>query len=103
MTYTLEPFLTVEDLMVLFVVSRVTVYRWNRLAKEGGRSRIPCAIDGDEKQGLRWRRDAVLAHLSASSPKLTPKVESAATRTKRHNTAVKSLKAKGVKINDPEK
>ena len=98
MKHTLEPLLTVEDIMMIFLVSRVTVYRWNRLAKEGGRSRIPCAICGDEKQGLRWSRDAVLAHLNASNSQPTPKVESASERSKRHAAACESLRKHGVKL-----
>jgi predicted DNA-binding transcriptional regulator AlpA len=90
-----KPLLTVEDLMVIFIVSRQTIYRWNRLAKEG-RSRFPVSV-GDTKQGLRWSREAILAYLSANNSH-SPVPESAMERKKRHSTALKSLRAKGVKV-----
>ena len=100
MKHTLEPLLTVEDIMVIFLVSRVTVYRWHRLAKEG-RSRFPLAI-GDTKQGLRWSREAILAYQNANN--LQPvKIESANERKKRHATACESLRRHGVKINNANK
>lgn len=97
MQYTLKPLLTVEDIMVIFLVSRVTVYRWNRLAKEG-KSQFPCAV-GNRKQGLRWCREAILAYQNANNLQ-QPIPESAAQRKKRHATACESLRQRGVKINN---
>jgi len=94
MKHSLEPLLTVADIMVLFLVSRVTVYRWNRLAKEG-RSRFPCAI-GDTKQGLRWNPDDIRAFQNANRP--PPNIETASSRAKRHAAACASLRKHGVKF-----
>ena len=90
-----KPLLTIEDVMEMFDVSRPTVYRWNRLARKG-RSGFPVSI-GDVKQGLRWSREAILAYLSANNPQAVV-VETASQRKKRHSTALKSLRAKGVKV-----
>jgi len=73
MQHTLKPLLTVYDIMVIFVVSRVTVYRWNRLAKEG-KSSFPVAVSNG-KQGLRWSQESVLDYLNSQSPQPIPKVE----------------------------
>lgn len=94
MKHTLEPLLTVTDIMVIFLVSRVTIYRWNRLAKEG-RSRFPCAVS-DTKQGLRWNPDDIRAFQNANRP--PPKIETASSRAKRHVDAMNRLEKKGVKF-----
>lgn len=94
----LEPLLTVGDLMVFFLVSRVTIYRWNRLAKEG-KSRFPLPV-GDTKQGLRWSREAILAYQSANNLQSARNIESVSQRKKRHAAACESLRRHGVKINN---
>ena len=53
----LEPLLKIDDIMRLFHVSRVTVYRWIALARKG-ESRFPLPIFG-YRQKLCWHRDDV--------------------------------------------
>ena len=93
MTNSFEKLLTVTDIMTIFDVSRPTVYRWISLSRRGY-SRFPLPI-GDAKQGLRWNPDDIRAFQNgANPPPLIP--ESNSERSKRHNTAMKSLAKQGV-------
>ena len=100
-TPTLEPLLTIADIMRIFCVSQITVYRWLDLARQG-KHPLPLPIgDGignrKQKRRLRWIRESILAYLNASNPQV-PEIESPTQRTKRHNAALASLRAKGVKV-----
>jgi len=50
----IEPLLTVEDIMRMFHITRVTVYRWTALARRN-QSRFPLPVGG-HKQKLCWNR-----------------------------------------------
>jgi len=52
--FMIEPLLNVEDIMRMFHVSRVTVYRWIALARRN-QSRFPLPVGG-HKQKLCWNR-----------------------------------------------
>ena len=52
--FMIEPLLNVEDIMRMFHVSRVTVYRWISLARRN-QSRFPLPVGG-HKQKLCWNR-----------------------------------------------
>ena len=92
----MEKLLTITDIMEIFGVRQVTVYRWIALARKG-QHRFPLPI-GDHKQKLRWSRESIVAYQNASNPQPAPKFESEAQRKKRHGDAMKSLEAKGVKF-----
>jgi len=92
----IEPLLTVSDVMKIFGVSQVSVYRWVALARQG-KHRFPLPI-GDYKQKLRWNRDAIVAYQNANNPQ-PAKMESASQRQKRHVAAMDRLRSKGVNIN----
>ena len=91
----MEPLLTIADIMKIFGVSRVSVYRWIAESR-AGRGRFPLPIGG-HKQKLRWNRDAILAYQNANNPQ-PEKIESAAQRQKRHATAMNQLHSKGVNV-----
>jgi predicted DNA-binding transcriptional regulator AlpA len=55
--FMIEPLLNVEDLMRMFHISRVTLYRWIALARKG-EGHFPLPVFG-RKQKLCWHRDAV--------------------------------------------
>ena len=94
----MEKLLTIADIMELFGVSRVSVYRWINLARKG-QHRFPLPV-GDHKQKLRWSREAIAAYQNASNPQPAPKLETAAKRKKRDNAARDRLRSKGVNVND---
>ena len=101
-TPTLEPLLTIADIMRIFCVSQITVYRWLDLARQG-KHPLPlpigeCIGNHKQKRRLRWSRESILAYLNASNPQVSPTTESATQRAKRHNAALASLRAKGVKV-----
>lgn len=50
----IEPLLNIDDIMRMFHVSRVTVYRWISLARRN-QSRFPLPVGG-HKQKLCWNR-----------------------------------------------
>ena len=105
-TFTLEPLLTIADIMRIFCVSQGTVYRWVNLSRQN-KHPLPlpigdCIGNRKQKRRLRWSREAILAYLNASSPQASPTTESAAQRAKRHNAALASLRAKGVRIVAPK-
>jgi len=95
MKHTLEPLLTVADLMVIFVVSQMTIYRWVALARQG-KHPFPLPIGG-HKQKLRWSKESILAYQSANTSQPVI-IESASQRAKRHNGAMDRLAKKGVKV-----
>jgi transposase-like protein len=102
MTHTLEPLLTIADIMRIFCVSQGTVYRWLNLSRQG-KHPLPLPI-GDsignrkQKRRLRWSRESILAYLNASNPQASPTTESAAQRQRRNTLAMNRLKAKGVRF-----
>ena len=91
----MERLLTITDIMKIFGVSQVTVYRWIALARQG-QHRFPLPI-GDYKQKLRWSREVIAAYQNASNPSV-PKIESASERSKRNKAALASLRARGVNV-----
>ena len=103
----IEPLLTTEDMMKIFLISRTTVYRRDQIGKEqlakGEPSPHPVSIGNTKKQGLRWRREDVLAYLSANNPQSARNIESVSQRKKRHAAACESLRRHGVKINNSNK
>ena len=92
---TIEPLLSIKDIMTIFGISQPTVYRWIALARRG-MSRFPLPV-GDTKQKLRWNPADIRAFQNAGNPQ-TPKIESAKNRKKRHDAALKSLRQKGVNV-----
>ena len=97
----IEPLLTVADIMEMFGVSQVTVYRWIALARQG-KHRFPLPI-GDYKQKIRWSREAITAYQNANTPQPAVRIESASQRSKRHNAAMKSLEKRGVPVKNRRK
>jgi transposase-like protein len=99
-TLTLEPLLTIADIMRIFCVSQGTVYRWLDLSRQG-KHPLPLPI-GDsignrkQKRRLRWSRESILAYLNASDPP-TPQIESGKSRRMRHAEAMARLERKGVR------
>jgi len=87
--------LTVQDIMRIFHVSGITVYRWVNLARQG-KTKFPPPIGG-HKQKLCWSRDAIAAFQNGVNT-LPPKPESAKSRQKRHAAACQSLARRGVNI-----
>ena len=110
--YELPPYLTIFDLMVLFVVAESTIRRWTREAR-AGRSRFPLPLDmgrngGKGRSKLLWSRESILAFQNGSQseasqrsepPVEVPGVESAAEREQRCKAAMRALQSLGVKIN----
>ena len=99
-TPTLEPLLTIADIMRIFCVSQGTVYRWLDLSRQG-KHPLPLPIgeyigNRKQKRRLRWNREAILAYLNASDPP-TPRISSAKSRQMRHAEAMSSLARKGVR------
>ena len=90
----------VEDLMRMFGLSRPSIYRRLREAREG-RGGLPLPILTGAKRSLRWTAESVKAFLqNASEPPPTaptPKIESENARRKRHAEAMKQLERFGIK------
>jgi len=92
--------LTVEDLMQILKLSRVSVYRRLKEAR-AGRGGLPLPIPSGTKQRLRWNAETVRQFLeNANDTPQTPpalKIESAKSRQKRHAEAMKQLERFGIK------
>jgi transposase-like protein len=88
--------LTIHDVMRIFHVSQVTVYRWVSLTRQGN-GNFPLPIGG-RKQKLLWNPDAIIAFQNANGTQSVPSIESAAQRQKRHSAAMARLRSKGVKV-----
>ena len=100
----LPPFLTLLDLMVIFVVAESTIRRWVREAR-AGKSRFPLPLDMGRNDGkgrgkLLWSRESILDFQTNNQSKVqpTPNIESAAELVKRHRQAIESLVQQGVKV-----
>ena len=91
--------LTIEDMMRIFKLSRVSIYRRLREAR-AERGGLPLPIPSGPKQRLRWDTKTVRQFLqNANEPQVTPtqKFESEKSRQKRHAKAMKSLERFGIK------
>ena len=90
----------VEDLMRLFNLTRQSIYRRLREAREG-RGGLPLPIPTGAKRSLRWTVESVKAFLQSANekPQITPmpKIESGNARGKRHAEAMKQLERFGIK------
>ena len=93
--------LTVEDLMRIFQLSRVSIYRRLREAR-AGRGGLPLPIPTGVKRSLLWRAEDVRKFMqSADDEPQTPptlKIESAKSRQQRHADAMKKLERFGIKV-----
>ena len=92
-----------EDIMRIFGLSRVSIYRRLRAGREGGHCGLPLPLPtGGAKRSLRWNTETVKQFLeNANDASQTPpeqKIESAAQRQRRHNVAMKQLERFGIKI-----
>ena len=92
----IENTLTVHDIMQIFHISQVSVYRWVSLARQG-KGNFPLPLGG-HKQKLLWTREAITAYQHAKGIQAVPNIESASQRQKRHAAAMNRLRSKGVKI-----
>ena len=90
----------VEDIMRIFCLSRVSVYRRLREAR-AGRGGLPLPIPTGTKRSLRWTVESVREFLQnandAPPTPTTPKIESAAQRATRNRAAMKQLERFGIK------
>ena len=96
----LPPFLTLADLMVIFVVAASTICRWTAEAR-AGKSRFPLPLDmgrNGRKGKLLWSRESITAFQQQAGISPIPNAESAVARAKRHRRAIESLAAQGVKL-----
>ena len=93
--------LTTEDMMRIFGLSRNSIYRRHREAREG-RGGLPLAIETGAKRGLRWSAEAVKNFLQNANRATTKHsdldFESAAKRAARNRAALKKLEKFGIKI-----
>ena len=96
----LETFYEVKDIMRIFGLSRPSIYRRLREAREG-RGGLPLPIPTGAKRSLRWTAESVKTFLqSVNDTPLTapnPKIESEKSRQKRNAEAMKQLKRFGIK------
>ena len=104
-TPTLEPLLTIADIMRIFCVSQGTVYRWLDLARQG-KHPLPlpigdCIGNRKQKRRLRWSRESILAYLNANSPPV-PEITSPSALRQRHTAAMNRLRSKGVRVVAPK-
>jgi predicted DNA-binding transcriptional regulator AlpA len=91
--------LTIRDLKALLQVSESTLRRW-LAATRAGTGNFPWPINGFGKK-LLFRPEDIEAWIAAGrQQQQVPNFESASQRSKRHTAALKSLKQKGVKINN---
>jgi predicted DNA-binding transcriptional regulator AlpA len=92
--------LTTEDMMQIFHLARISIYRRIREAREG-RGQFPIPIQTGTKRRLRWNMETVRNFMqNADSPSQTSstlKMESAKSRQTRHAEAMKKLECFGIK------
>ena len=88
--------LTIQDIMRIFHVSQVSVYRWVSLARQG-KGNFPLPI-GEHRQKLLWSRESIIAYQKTNETQSPPTIESATQRQKRHTAAMNRLRSKGIKI-----
>ena len=96
--------LAIEDMMRIFRLSRISIYRRLREAR-AGRGGLPLPIPTGRKQRLRWNAETVRQFLqNANEPQATPtlEIESAKSRQKRHAEAMKQLERFGIKAPQKE-
>jgi predicted DNA-binding transcriptional regulator AlpA len=100
----IEPLLKVEDIMQLFHVSRVSVYRWIALSRKG-EGTFPLPVFG-RKQRLCWNRADVerfcqtqpATHAVMQSPAKQTKAVTKSRQERRANTEA-ILAGHGININ----
>jgi predicted DNA-binding transcriptional regulator AlpA len=95
----------VKDLMRIFNLSRESIYRRLREARDG-RGGLPLPIPTGTKRSLRWdaatiRRFVQNADSTPQTP-LTLPFESAKSRQKRHAKAMKQLERFGIQATNQE-
>ena len=94
---TMKKLLTFQDLLSILQVSEATLRRW--LAEtRAGRGNFPKPITGFKRKLLFHPDDIERWTGCQQQPTPIVKVESASRRTQRHNAAIASLRAKGVKV-----
>ena len=92
--------LTVKDMMQIFQLSQVSVYRRLREAK-AGRGGLPLPIPTGAKRSLRWNLGTVqefLENTNGTRPMSSLPIESAAQRAARNRVALRNLEKFGIKI-----
>ena len=90
----------VKNMMQIFGLSRVSIYRRSREAREG-RGGFPLPIQTGAKRGLRWNVDTVrefIENMNSVPTMPLPHFESATKQAARHRVAMKELEKLGVKI-----
>ena len=105
--------LTINDIMEIFKLSRVSVYRRLRIGRGGGDSGLPIPLPMGTNRSHRWNPETVQQFLESAddAPKTRPalKIESEkserkqdAEMQKRHAEAMKKLEKLGIKISQKE-
>jgi hypothetical protein len=93
--------LTIEDIMRIFRLAKVSVYRRLREMREGRDGGLPPPIPSGPKQRLRWNPETVMEFLEStdSTPqKPTLPIESETQRAARNRAALRELEKFGIKI-----
>jgi len=94
--------LDIEDIMRIFRIARVSVYRRLREARAGRDSGLPLPIQTGTKRGLRWSAETVRKFLENTdrTPSMPPPspIESATQRAARNRAALRELEKFGIKI-----
>ena len=94
--------LTVTDMMQIFQISRVSVYRKVSDGREGRQCGLPLPIPTRPKQRLRWNVETVRKFLENGDgmplPSSTPPFESEAKRAARNRVALRELEKFGIII-----
>ena len=94
----LETLLTIDDIMRIFRLSKIGVYRRLRDARDG-RGGLPLPIPSGPKQRLRWNVETVRKFLeNAVSTPSPPSIESATKRASRNKVAMNALEKFGIII-----
>ena len=92
---------TTADMTQILNLSRESVYRRVKEAREEGLSDFPLPIQTGPKKGLRWSAESVRKFLQsgndASQTTPTLKIESGKSRQKRYLESMARLEKKGVK------
>jgi len=102
----IEPVIRIDEVQRILSVSAATIYRWLAESRRGvGTFPLPVNTGG-RKRRLLFTRASILAFLEnqnsgTSQPPLN--FVSEAEHRKRNDAARQSLKAMGVKLNDPTK
>lgn len=98
----LEALLTIEDVMRIFGLSRPSIYRRLREAREG-RGGLPLPIPTGTKRRLLWHVGTVREFIeNPQSKPPQPPIESEAKRAARSRAALRELEKFGIKIKKKE-